>query len=118
MAALGFPVSEGKLVKNKEILQQDYMLKIPLQEVLILFVPHGRFRGCGGIVIAAKVQHAVNNHPVQLIFKRSTELFGIAFYSFNRNKNFSFYRLLFFVVMKRNNIGKKMMLQKFFVDVE
>src|ERR1041384_228113 len=70
------------------------------------------------VKITAKVQHTMNHYPVQFVFKSGAEFFCIASYRFNRNKNFSLYGSIFFVVMKRNDISKKIMLQKFFIDAE
>jgi len=55
---------------------------------------------------------------MQFICKSCAELLRIIFYPFNRNKNLSFYRRVFAVVLKRNDVSEIVVLQKIFVDIE
>src|SRR5258706_4455486 len=64
------------------------------------------------------MQHPMNNNAMQLIAQRCAEFFGVASYRLNRNEYFPFYRCIFFIVLKSNDIRKKIVLQKFFVDVQ
>ena len=104
--------------KTAKYCSRKCVSEISLKKIRVFFLSYCWFCLRHFVIIAAKMQYAMNNNPVKFIAECCAEFFGVASYTFSRNKYFSFYGCIFFVVLKRDDIRQKIVLQKFSVDAQ
>lgn len=92
------------------------MLKFPASEIEIFFLAHEFLIFCSFIPIAAEMQNAMDDDPVQLVSVGYTEGRGIIAHPVYADKHIAAQHMVLLCVIKCDDIGERLMIEVLFVD--